>query len=117
MFLKDLINILDELVDRGLGDLDLYGWGGLQSWRGNYSQLTLVDNKYPLTVESALIEAVEANGKTFPGYKGGQYHMSGYSNVWGDDSGMSDCIRLLGIGFIPITDDNKVILSVIRSEM
>jgi len=91
--LAGLINALAELPP----DLPVYVGGEpagqLGSYRGYYNQLTIYraggigrgGDVPPVTVAGLLADAKAADGKTFQGYKGGDYEMSLDTTVWADD--------------------------------
>ena len=99
--LNDLIDRLEELPQDMpilLGDAD--------SYRGYYSDLAfapLYDTE-PRTVKEALKEALLAHGKTFTGYKGGEFTMEGDTPVWYSHYG--DC----GPAIIGITDEGEILI-------
>jgi hypothetical protein len=62
--------------------------GGLYSYRGNYADLAI--EHYPpdtgyISVERLLSHAQDCVGKTFLGYKGGEFVMNERTNVWYDN--------------------------------
>jgi hypothetical protein len=62
----------------------------IKSWRGDYSQLAIgyADTaKEEVTVGDLLKKLKEADGKTYDGYKGGNYLMSANTFVWVDNWG------------------------------
>lgn len=64
----------------------------LCSWRGRYAELTLDtfmggDKFAPRRVSDLLANAREAVGKTFEGYKGGDFTMDQSTTVWADPYG------------------------------
>lgn len=84
----------------------------LESWRGVYAELSLVPyngDKWskPLnTVGEVLKECKNAVGRTFQGYKGGDYTMRMSTPVWVSPHGDADNIAVVGIG---IFEDNVII--------
>jgi hypothetical protein len=70
----------------------------LCSWRGVYAELTLDSDggDARMFVGDLLKNAEEAVGKTFQGYKGGDYTMSRETPVWADEYGDYGCIGLMG---------------------
>ena len=98
--LNDLIDRLEELPQDMpilLGDAD--------SYRGYYSDLAfapLYDTE-PRTVKEALDAAEDAHGKTFEGYKGGEFTMEGDTPVWYSHYG--SC----GPAIIGITDEGVIL--------
>ncbi len=57
------------------------GFGNPHSYRGYYEDLSFEPIKN-ITVGRMLSEAESALGKTFQGYKGGDYTMSEYTSIW-----------------------------------
>ena len=98
--LNDLIDRLEELPQDMpilLGDAD--------SYRGYYSDLAfapLYDTE-PRTVKEALDAAEDAHGKTFEGYKGGEFTMEGDTPVWYSHYGTC------GPAIIGITDEGVIL--------
>ena len=74
---------------------------GLCSWRGSYDQLTIDtvwgDDDEGLTVGGLLADAQAAVGKTFEGYKGGDYVMFPHTAVWADEYGRYQSQGIAGI--------------------
>lgn len=69
----------------------------LISWRGSYSELSLdscIDGK-PVKVSELLKDCRDAIGKTFGGYKGGDFQMNADTLVYADEysaaSGVATC--------------------------
>lgn len=82
--------------------------GHLISWRGVYAMLALTPNfdafKYdnpryqnPITVRELLAELKAAIGKTFTGYKGGEFTMGEDTFLWVDAMGESTNTAIMGI--------------------
>lgn len=72
------------------------GLGNPHSWRGNYSELAF-EPKPNMTVGEMLEEAKGAVGKTFTGWKGGEFKMDEYTSVHVDYVGRwSDGEHLFG---------------------
>jgi hypothetical protein len=99
MTLKDWIDTLSALKP----DLEVVMDDGryptkLVSWRGVYAELTLDSRRgsSPPTVAFLLEDAQAANGKTFEGYKGGDYTMGLHTPVWADEWGDYAGRMLLG---------------------
>lgn len=78
MFLKDLITWL-ESQDQNLKVP--YGFAEPSSYRGYYEDLAFAPEEN-VTFGEMLAYAKYALGKTFEGYKGGQYLMDEYTNCW-----------------------------------
>lgn len=109
MLLKDWIDTLEALP----ADAEVvFDFGAspakLCSWRGIYAQLTLMydDVGKAATVAGLLVDARAADGKTYTGYKGGDYVMSLDTPVWADDYGDCNYRGLIGTRI----DDGKVVL-------
>ena len=78
MILKELIETLekhpaDKIVRRG--------FNRPHSYRGYYDQLAFEPSEN-VTVGEMLKCAKDSLGKTFTGYKGGEYEMGEYTDVW-----------------------------------
>lgn len=73
---------------RGAG-LDGLVPAGFDSWRGRYSELTLMPRKldYRPTVRQVREWCEKANGNVFFGWKGGEFDMDWMTTVNCDDSG------------------------------
>lgn len=57
--------------------------GGLDSWRGSYSELALgYQDDEPITVNDLLNDCRFSVGKTYEGYKGGEFKMGRQTPVW-----------------------------------
>lgn len=56
--------------------------GALKSYRGYYSDLAFSDTDETVIAANLLGRAREANGKTFTGYKGGDYVMNERTPLW-----------------------------------
>mgnify|MGYP006078505723 FL=1 len=98
--LNDLIDRLEQLPQ----DMPIL-LGEADSYRGYYSDLAfapLYDTE-PRTVKEALKEALLAHGKTFEGYKGGEFTMEGDTPVWYSHYG--SC----GPAIIGITDEGVIL--------
>jgi hypothetical protein len=57
---------------------------GIHSYRGDYSELAIgyTDNNQEVKVKDVVAMLEGANGKTFIGYKGGEYDMHDNTLVW-----------------------------------
>lgn len=85
MMLGDLIERLEkESPDTVLR----LGFARPHSYRGYYDQLAF-EPREAVTVGSMLAAAKEALGKTYQGYKGGDYTMGGYTDCWLAEYGTS----------------------------
>jgi hypothetical protein len=62
-------------------------WGELDSYRGYYSEMS-VDSGGEVSDVAYVIQALrDVIGKTFTGYKGGEYIMSGHTDLYWADYG------------------------------
>ena len=96
--LNDLIDRLEQLPQ----DMPIL-LGEAESYRGYYMDLAFVPLGKPRTVKEALKEALLAHGKTFEGYKGGEFTMEGDTPVWYSHYG--SC----GPAIIGITDEGVIL--------
>lgn len=79
MMLGELIKLLEAQSYR---DTVLkHGFAEPFSYRGDYSELAF-ERTFDVTIQSMLDLAKDCVGKTFQGYKGGEYKMDTYSYVW-----------------------------------
>ena len=84
MILKDLIERLEqEPYENTIRN----GFGHSMSYRGDYSQLAFAPAQY-VTVGSMLEEAKRAVGKTYHGYKGGEYTFNKDQDLYVDNYGV-----------------------------
>ena len=58
------------------------GVGKFHSWRGNYVEFAIEPTEEVRTVADTLQELKNALGKTFEGYKGGEFTATGYSPIY-----------------------------------
>lgn len=100
--LKVLPGYKPVLVDVGgsLGEPD--------SYRGFYEQLAFEPVTEFRSVAEVLADAEEARGKTFTGYKGGDFKMTGSTLIWVSKYGQSGGPRIIGVEDTP---DAVVILT------
>ena len=75
---------------------------GIDSYRGYYDHLAIGycmrdDNGYYKTVADLLDALRAANGKTFSGYKGGDFVMGLHTPVWVSNWGQNASTAILGI--------------------
>lgn len=80
----------------------------LRSWRGDYSQLSLGyahDSPKTTTVAELLAECEAAVGKTFQGWKGGDYTMNERTRVYVGNSGEG-----AGTAIVDIIDGTYLVL-------
>jgi len=57
-------------------------WGDLDSYRGHYCELSVDTGEEPKSVIKVIQELKEAMGYTFSGYKGGDFIMHSYTDVY-----------------------------------
>lgn len=73
----------------------------LDSYRGYYDQLALGYNddgsREPITVATLLADCEQAVGRTYSGYKGGDYTMDRATPVWVANYGRSNSTAIVGI--------------------
>ena len=103
--LAQLTEIFKEIPESAYS-APLYGWGELISWRGSYSELSLTYGESS-SIGSAFSELMFANGKTFTGYKGGDFVMHGGTCIWGDNYGDVNEYKIKGIRFVLDKKDMK----------
>lgn len=79
-------------------DAEVFGLGGLMSYRGYYSDLAFepIDGARP--VADVLRDCRSAMGETFEGYKGGDYLMGKTTPLWVSAYGRASGDRLMGLG-------------------
>jgi len=92
MYLGDLIKYLEDkdeniVVSIGLGEAD--------SYRGYYEDLAF-EPKANVAVKDMLEEARNALGKTFRGYKGGEFEMTEDTRVWISEYGTTHNSQRIG---------------------
>jgi hypothetical protein len=78
MYLKELIEFLAECEPTKEVKL---GFGSPHSYRGYYQDLAF-EPASNTTVGAMLTAAKDSLGRTFTGYKGGDYTMSEYTDIW-----------------------------------
>lgn len=95
MSLGDFIDALAAIKDERLPLVCEDGrfLGTFGSYRGYYSDLALQPVKEAVSCGLVLTRAVECDGKTFQGYKGGDYKMDRYTRLWVSDYGDNEGIR------------------------
>ena len=71
----------------------------LTSWRGSYREIafTYDEEGTPPTVDKILAELRESIGKTYEGYKGGDFVMGRRTPVWVADWGTSGDTGVVGV--------------------
>lgn len=85
-----LCNLIEALETADQTHVAPLGFGEPMSWRGNYRELAF-EPAENVTVAEMLAHARSALGRTFEGYKGGEYTMKEYTNChiarYGEDGG------------------------------
>lgn len=76
--LGDLIEFLESLEQDAL----IMGLGSPDSYRGYYDQLAFEPTDQMMVVGRLLADVKECVGRTFTGYKGGEYTMTERTSVW-----------------------------------
>lgn len=73
---------------------------GIHSYRGFYDHLAIghVYGGDDVTVDGLLLSLKDAIGKTFQGWKGGDYRMNAQTPIWCDDAGDASSTAIVGIG-------------------
>tara|TARA_R110002072_G_scaffold63430_2_gene157822 strand:+ start:430 stop:777 length:348 start_codon:yes stop_codon:yes gene_type:complete len=69
----------------------------LDSYRGYYNDLALGWTDRSCTVQELLEALREANGRTFTGYKGGEFDMNNQTPVWIAEYGRTSDTKIIGI--------------------
>lgn len=93
MTLGQLIEVLSEFDPNRL----VIGFGRVRSYRGYYSDLAFEPVESHGTVASLLHMARECLGRTFQGYKGGDYVMGESTPLWFSEWGEASGLRLMGL--------------------
>jgi hypothetical protein len=94
--------------------------GRIISWRGIYAEASLDHGHIPQTPNSgtlniATVKKLRAqiqdlyNGSTLEGYKGGEFRMSDYTDIWADEYGMASQYAIQSLTFD--FDTTKVIVN------
>lgn len=98
MTLDELIRALSACPDHAVR-IEIGGRfpGEFASYRGYYDHLALGTGDEPQTVAQLLAAAGGAKGKTFTGYKGGDYVMDGDTPVWFSEWGDNSGIGIVGV--------------------
>ena len=73
--------LIERLKDENPKKILRLGFRNPHSYRGYYDQLAF-EPKQLIMVEDMLKDAQSALGKTFEGYKGGEFKMSEHTDVW-----------------------------------
>jgi len=86
--------------------------GGFSSYRGYYDQLAMCRGNGPTTVGEVLQKARECDGKTFQGWKGGDFVMGLDTKVWVSDLGTCESLRPYDI----VVEDGVAVIKLVLSE-
>ena len=82
-------------------DFGYFTPAGISSYRGYYNQLAIeyAEPHYEdrPTVATVLTWLREADGKTFIGYKGGNYRMTQYTPLWAANHGEAPSVALANV--------------------
>jgi hypothetical protein len=89
----------------------VHGLGDLESYRGYYSDLAFEPTDQRETAAVLLARCQEAMGKTYMGYKGGDYLMGDSTPLWVSPYGTSS-----GIKFMDLDASRDVIVPVTEQE-
>jgi hypothetical protein len=99
--------IIDKLSTESPSSPVKVQWGGvltdfgdLMSYRGYYSDLAIDAGDSERTVDQVLSALRSANGKTFYGYKGGDFTMGRGTLVWVSSYGECTGVGVTGVEFI-----------------
>ena len=88
-------------------DATVVGLGELMSYRGYYCDLAFEPTADERTVADLLAECRTAMGRTFEGYRGGDYQMGETTPLWVCSYGVSGGPRLTGLSgdtpMVPLT--------------
>lgn len=108
--LQGLIEELEKLPDeakKGIVEVDMDGFDDIyvyatdiDSYRGYYSDLQIEysqDIKEALTTEELIKKLKKAIGKTFYGYKGGEFEMHEGTVVWLSNYGKTSNRQIIGV--------------------
>jgi hypothetical protein len=87
MNLGELIKALEKIENKDA--VVEHGFYNPHSWRGSYEELAFEPTKN-VTIQSMLDCAKEALGKTYEGYKGGDFKMKEYTDIHISEYGSSD---------------------------
>ena len=63
------------------------------SWRGSYDELSFEPTKN-VTINNMLVNAIDAVGCTFEGWKGGEFEMNENTKIHSDAQGCYDCVGI-----------------------
>lgn len=74
------------------------GVGYFDRWRGIYSEIAIcpIEPSQTHTVQTQMELAIQSIGRTFTGYKGGDYTMTRETPVWVSPHGQADSYMVVG---------------------
>lgn len=103
--LKEIIEFLENCSSDTVVP---YGFGKPMSYRGDYYDIAFKPEN-DISLGEMLFYAREALGKTFVGYKGGNYTMNEYTTCWiaEYDQGGGDCIGSTLMKYWKYFDEKK----------
>ena len=109
--LGELILKLEAAKDKTVDVRFDFAWfrpRGLRSWRGSYSEIAIEwDEKTETKVQWLIDELKAAIGKTYEGYKGGDFTMGKNTPVWVDnygDASHTGVVDVLDNGYVVIIE-------------
>lgn len=95
------IRILSEIAPETSATFDIVGTPGkVRSYRGYYSDLAFAPGLEPTTVGGVLADLQAALGRTFEGYKGGDFLMGEDTPLWVSEYGAVDEVAVMDIRVI-----------------
>lgn len=115
--LKDILDFLKIAPPKAVVHFDFchFSPGRLHSYRGHYDQLALeYQQSRTVYVGELYSDALSAFGKSFQGYKGGNYVMGALTPLWVDNWG--DCTNTMLCG-IRQEGEYLVVLETGRGEL
>ena len=87
-------------------DFDEMSPGAPDSYRGYYEDLSFAPSTSPITVRSFLVDAKDAIGAYFEGYKGGDFKMHSGTALWASGYGSASGRAIIGVK----REDDRVVL-------
>ena len=99
MVLGKLISNLEACDGEGTARFDFcyFSPGSFHSYRGFYEYLAISPEQTDTTVSDFLKSCKDAVGKTFTGWKGGNYRMGRDTRVWVDDPSNVSSTGIVGV--------------------
>lgn len=100
-----LINLIQWLEEQDQTAIVRFGFGEPHSFRGYYEQLAFepVENA---VIGDMLAHAKSALGKTFTGYKGGEFEMDEHTDCWISEYGTSYQATKIGMTILTYWEDD-----------